>query len=417
MGDLLVLPRPRGIEPGHARSTWIDGMQYTGRITFDRRPQQPAGTGRTDDLAANPVDQPLSLAAECGCSCWRSPRHRAVGVGRGAVVACRSHGAVRHPVPRPAEHLPPHGQRRRTVCGANRERSLQGVAQARTQSVGRRLGRRHQLIAAGARRRLGHRPVGQTTVQHGAQRIDVGPGSLPRVSGILFERRVAVRHYSRETARPIAERPTRRTEVEQYRRAVGVDHDVARLDVTVQVSRRVHLLQSVNDRQDECERPLFVQRSLAGQPRRQCLAVDVGHHDVMGSVRFEITDHAHDVRVAEASQDAPLVPKALQSPPEGVLVVVSQVGDHPLVVLAHGALDREVLLDGHLPTIAFVHREVGDAEAAASEDPSNAVMRKPMASRQYAVVARHAPIVLFAGPNGSRCDGRTGSPSQSGQVG
>ena len=111
-------------------------------------------------------------------------------------------------------------------------------------------------------------------------------------------------------------------------------------------------------------------------------------------MRFEVTDHAHDVRVAEASQDAPLFSKAFQPPPEGVLVVVACSGDDPLVFAAYGALERKVLLDGHLLATALIDREVRDAEAAAPEHPSNAVVREPMACRQHAVVARHGPIVI-----------------------
>ena len=109
--------------------------------------------------------------------------------------------------------------------------------------------------------------------------------------------------------------------------------------------------------------------------------------------------------MAEAGQDARLFSKAFQPPPEGVLVLVACSGDDPMVLAAYGALDRKVLLDSHLTATALIDRKVRDAEAASPEYPPHAVEREPMASRQYAVVARHGPMVLPALTQWWRCDG------------
>ena len=100
--------------------------------------------------------------------------------------------------------------------------------------------------------------------------------------------------------------------------------------------------------------------------------------------------------MAEAGQDACLFSKAFQPPPKGVLVLAPCSGDDPMVLAAYGALDRKVLLDRHLTAAALIDRKVRDAEAASPEFPPHAVVREPLASRQYAVGAKQGPMVLSA---------------------
>ena len=86
--------------------------------------------------------------------------------------------------------------------------------------------------------------------------------------------------YSRGQAlRAVDESLPGRPEVEEDRRAVGADHDVGGLDVAVQVPRRVNVLQSLDDRQDQGEGRGFVQGSRA-ETFREGLAGNEMHREV-----------------------------------------------------------------------------------------------------------------------------------------
>ena len=90
------------------------------------------------------------------------------------------------------------------------------------------------------------------------------------------------------------------------------------------------------------------------------------HDGVGGAVGFEVAQHGHDVRMAEARQRPRLVEEAIAAP--GEIVGVAGAARHHLAVAAtHGELDRQVLLDGHELRELRVEGAIGDPETAMAD--------------------------------------------------
>ena len=78
--------------------------------------------------------------------------------------------------------------------------------------------------------------------------------------------------------------------------------------------------------------------------------------------------YLHDVRVFEAGHHSGLVQEPVQAPLE-VRLVTGGLGQDRHVLLAHGQVCGQVLLDGHRYVQGDVPAEVGDAEAAVAQYP------------------------------------------------
>ena len=108
-----------------------------------------------------------------------------------------------------------------------------------------------ERIAADARYRVRRILAGHGTVEHAAHRVEVGPGPLFAVAGVLFERRVAGREDRGQTACLATECLARGTEVDQHRVTVGAHEDVVGLDVAMQEPGSMHCRKPLQQRRDE----------------------------------------------------------------------------------------------------------------------------------------------------------------------
>ena len=208
------------------------------------------------------------------------------------------------------------------------------------------------------------------------------------------ERRVAWRHDAGQVLALAADRVARRAEIEQDRRAVMADEDIAGLDIAVQVAGGVDLGQTVEQRHEE--RAQFVLGELAAllaHDGGEAVALLVLHHHVGGAVRLEEAEHRHDARMAEYREGLRLLQEALEAPVVIVLVALGARPDRGLA-LADGELDRQVLLDRDVLLEVGVPGEIGDAEAARAQDRLDLVLVEPEAGRQgVCVFVRHVARV------------------------
>ena len=78
--------------------------------------------------------------------------------------------------------------------------------------------------------------------------------------------------------------------------------------------------------------------------------------------------HLHDVRVFEAGHYPGLVQEPVQAPVE-VRLVPGGLGQHGPVLLSHGQVRGQVLLDGHRDVQCYIPTEIGDAEPAVAQYP------------------------------------------------
>jgi hypothetical protein len=86
------------------------------------------------------------------------------------------------------------------------------------------------------------------------------------------------------------------------------------------------------------------------------------------------------MRMAEAGERARLVKEALATP--GEVLGKARAARHDLVALAHGELDRQVLLDRHHLGELAVEGAVSDAEAAMADHRIEPVVAQRGARRQ-----------------------------------
>ena len=98
--------------------------------------------------------------------------------------------------------------------------------------------------------------------------------------------------------------------------------------------------------------------------------------------------------MAEAGQRPRLVEEALAAP--GEIVGEARAACHDLLALAHGELDRQVLLDRHDLGELAVEGAIGDAEAAMADHGVEPVVAQHGAGRQG------LDIVGVIGPHASR---------------
>ena len=103
----------------------------------------------------------------------------------------------------------------------------------------------------------------------------------------LLGRRIARREDRRHRRRASGHGRARRAEIDQRRPALVIDHDVGRLDVAVQEADGMHLLQPVEQREEQPLDRLRRQPLLAHQALGQRLALDQRHHHVGGAVGLE----------------------------------------------------------------------------------------------------------------------------------
>ncbi len=109
------------------------------------------------------------------------------------------------------------------------------------------------------------------------------------------------------------------------------------------------------------------------QELRHAAAVLELHDGVGRAVGFEVTQHRHDMDMAEARQRPRLVEEALAAP--GEVVGKARSPRHDLAVgAAHGELDRQVFLDGDELRELRVERSISNSKAAMADHRIQAII-------------------------------------------
>ena len=169
--------------------------------------------------------------------------------------------------------------------------------------------------------------AGHAAIERRAERVDVGPRALTGFAGVLLERRIAPADDRRQRPAPLAQGQPRGAEVEEDRRAVAADVDVLGLDVPVEKSGRVNLVQAIEDRVEDAVDLLFGQRAEPSEQIAEVLALDVLHDQIGGAVGRQIAIDPDDVRMVEANQRFGFAPEAVEAVFEVLAVGVADRSD------------------------------------------------------------------------------------------
>ena len=174
----------------------------------------------------------------------------------------------------------------------------------------------------------------------------------------------------------------RSAEVDENRRAVCLQQDIAGLQVAVQQVFGMQVIQRIQYRFENRQQPGFI-HCFSGDDFVQLLRLDVGHHVVSSPQRLEGLMHAHDVRVVQVGEDTRLFHKTLQ----GVGVVLHGIrygeGLHlQRGFISGGVKGGQVLFNDYLSICALVHCEVGDAETTLPKHMQQLIIPQGNALRQ-----------------------------------
>ena len=151
-------------------------------------------------------------------------------------------------------------------------------------------------------RQVGVPQSAHTAVGHHAQRVQVAP--RPHVFGfgvVLLKRRIARRQNRGDALGPLPDRLPGRPKVQQHRAPVAAQHDVARLDVAVDVAGLVDLHQPAQHFADNALQMGGRQGGIFGQQEAEGLAVDILQHQIGRAVGLEKAIDFVQMRVVKAS--------------------------------------------------------------------------------------------------------------------
>lgn len=221
-----------------------------------------------------------------------------------------------------------------------------------------------------------------------AERIDVGPRTLLSACfGVLLVGGVAGFYERRHGFRLCGDIAAGGSEVDQDRRAVFADDYVVRRDIAVQEVLAVNEVQRIEQRFEDCVE-LFLARCAAEvlEPVLEALAfLEVEGH-VACVVRFEITVHAHDVRVIEFRKCLGFFDEAFKAPTVVVRAVL-RARRGCVGVGACSVVSGKILFDRDGAFERNLVRKIGDAETTCSQHTINAVVVDQLGSaRQRAKV-------------------------------
>lgn len=205
------------------------------------------------------------------------------------------------------------------------------------------------------------------------------------VLAIQLRRGEARRVHRLEARRFRRERLPRGTEVEQDRRAVLAQIDVARLDVEVQQLVDVDLAQPAHQVMEDLPDEAFAQHlqlallARAENMLLQRFALLVRHHHVHRAVFPEEIEHAHDGRMGNLGERPAFLEEVLEPEAECACAFLGHDRDQ-LAGRAPGERRRQVFLDGYRRPM-FIGSEIDEAEPPAGQLLYNAIIGQQRADR------------------------------------
>jgi len=188
--------------------------------------------------------------------------------------------------------------------------------------------------------------------------------------------------------------------------------DVVGLDVPVQKACLMHFLEPVQQGPDRGHQGGLRERLACLCERLQRLATLVVHYHVAGAVRLEVAVHAHDMRMAEASQRARLLAEAVQAPAIALSLLLRDRHD-ATVSSARRATARQVLLDRDVLFQVCVARQIGSAERACAQQPGQPNLHERGARRECVLVRREGHRIRAGRLRHGHCTGPTRGAARS----
>ena len=228
-------------------------------------------------------------------------------------------------------------------------------------------------------------------IQHRAQRVDVGPGTVAlAIHQILLNGRITRRKDAGDALAALAERLAGCAKIDQDRPSIRTAIKIGGLQIAVQIALSVDRFQRRKHVFDQTANLVFRQAPLPLQHLAQRFAFLVIHDDIGGAVGLEEVPHPHHAWMADLGQDLGLIEKPLQPP--RVTGILSGFGgrqsalgvgqDIHIVTIPVGPFHREIFLDGRPGLQRLMNGLIGDPETAGSEHRFNPVLVQTIANGQ-----------------------------------
>ena len=178
---------------------------------------------------------------------------------------------------------------------SHRQRPINAVEQIGAVAPGADLDRRFQRIVQQALGGFRRGMAGNAAVQHRAQGINIGPGTVAIIAGgVLLRRRIAGGDQAGDTLAVAANRLPRCAEVDQdHPMVAGADIQVGGFDVAMQETLIVNRLQGWQHVLQQAAHLVLAQGLAVLQNRAQRRAFLKIHDDVGGAVGAEVALDPH----------------------------------------------------------------------------------------------------------------------------
>ncbi|MNM92409.1 hypothetical protein D3C81_1047420 [compost metagenome] len=251
------------------------------------------------------------------------------------------------------------------------------------------------------------RHAGHAGIERGTQAVDIGPGAQVGMLAVQFGRGEAGGVHRLEARRFHGQRLPRGAEIQQDRRLVLAQVDVAGLDVQVQQLVDMHLAQAAHQVVEDLAHEMLAQHlGAALLPGRQHvllqrLAQLVVHHHVDRGVLAEEIHHAHHAGMGNAGQRAALFKEILQAEPECRGVFLGHHGDQ-FARVAPRQRRRQVLLDRDRRA-GFIGGQVDETEPPAGQLLYNTIVGQQRADGQRCTLRLCRALGLCHGNRGRIC--------------
>ncbi len=238
---------------------------------------------------------------------------------------------------------------------------------------------RRQRRAGGAAARIRRRLPGHHAVGGGAERVEVGPGTMRPGHEEFFRRRVGRSAGAEHGTGLETDRRAQHAEAGQHGAVVSAQQDVLRADVPVQQADGVRLLQAGQHRRQQAAQLRLAQGVVALENGFQRLAGDALGHVVTGAIGLELPQHPDQAGMIELLQQHRLVEEAAQ--PEAQRRLVVGLPRPHRAAIADGELVRQEFLNQDFDA-RCIPGEIGMAVTALLDDFRDFIRVKTRPHRQ-----------------------------------
>ena len=239
--------------------------------------------------------------------------------------------------------------------------------------------------------------TGDTAVDGGAQRVDVGPRPLMAFAAVLLLRGKARLEDHRHAGVAAEVQLSGGSEVHQFDGAALQQHDVVRADIPVNDAHLVDLFQRVHDGPHPFK-DIVGRKAGQSQDGAQVMSVQVLHDDIGGVVGFKkVPDRNHARVICKLRQCPGLAEKFLFSFLDGIHLSLIRDGDlRGKSHVSAGDPTGVIFLDGYPGIQQQIPANVGNAESTLTQRTPDQISAVQFAAGAKVVEQLRIPALISA---------------------